>query len=70
MTSSMAREEMFAERYADTGLPMVYCNLVGGQDELVFDGRSMLMDAQGALSAPGPLCEEALLLAEFDPRHG
>ena len=49
---------------------MVYCNLVGGQDELVFDGRSMLMDGQGKLSAPGPLCEEALLLAEYDPVSG
>lgn len=65
-----ARREMFAERFADTGLPMVYCNLTGGQDELVFDGRSMLMDRAGKLSAPGPLCEEALLLAEYDPRNG
>ena len=65
-----AREAMFAERYADTGLPMVYCNLVGGQDELVFDGRSMLMGAQGGLSAPGPLCEEVLLLAQFHPDTG
>lgn len=61
------REVMFAERSSDTRLPIVYCNLVGGQDELVFDGRSMLMDADGSLSAPGPLCEEALLLARFDP---
>jgi NAD+ synthase (glutamine-hydrolysing) len=66
----LAREKMFSARYADTGLPMVYCNLVGGQDELVFDGRSMLMDGQGTLSAPGPLCEEALLLAEFNPGSG
>jgi NAD+ synthase (glutamine-hydrolysing) len=65
-----SREKMFSERYADTGLPMVYCNLVGGQDELVFDGRSMLMDAQGGLSVPGPLCEQALLLAEFNPADG
>jgi NAD+ synthase (glutamine-hydrolysing) len=61
---------MLSLRHADTGLPMVYCNLVGGQDELVFDGRSMLMDAQGNLSDPGPLCEEALLLAEFNPDNG
>lgn len=66
----LAREKMFAERYAETGLPMVYCNLVGGQDELVFDGRSMLMDARGVLSATGPLCEEALLLAEFNSGTG
>jgi NAD+ synthase (glutamine-hydrolysing) len=65
-----AREEMFASRHADAGLPMVYCNLVGGQDELVFDGRSMLMDRDGRLSGPGPLCQEALLLADYDPHTG
>jgi NAD+ synthase (glutamine-hydrolysing) len=62
-----ARLEMFAARHRDVGLPMVYCNLVGGQDELVFDGRSMLMDGQGQCSRPGPLCENRLLMAEFDP---
>jgi len=65
-----AREAMFAARHAETGLPMVYCNLVGGQDELVFDGRSMLMSGDGSLSGPGPLCQEELLLAEFDPESG
>lgn len=65
-----ARELMFAQRHADTGLPMVYCNLVGGQDELVFDGRSMLMDASGHLHPPGPLCEEALLLTRYSPGRG
>ena len=64
------RQDMLARRYAETGLPMVYCNLVGGQDELVFDGRSMLMDAAGDLSPPGPLCDEALLLADFDRLDG
>lgn len=66
----MARETMLAARHADTGLPLVYCNLVGGQDELVFDGRSMLMSRDGRLSPAGPLCEEALLLADFDPHSG
>jgi NAD+ synthase (glutamine-hydrolysing) len=65
-----ARKQMFAQRFAETALPMVYCNLVGGQDELVFDGRSMLMDRRGRLSGPGPLCEEALLLASYDPESG
>lgn len=66
----LAREAMFATRFSETGLPMVYCNLTGGQDELVFDGRSMLMDGRGQLSPPGPLCEEILLLAEYDPASG
>jgi len=65
-----ARLEAFAARHAECGLPVVYCNLVGGQDELVFDGRSLLMDASGRIGEPGPLCEEALLLADFDPASG
>ncbi len=64
------RKSMFADRHEDTGLPMVYCNLVGGQDELVFDGRSMLIDRQGNCSETGPLCEEFLLLADFHPDSG
>ncbi|NNK32071.1 MAG: NAD+ synthase [Xanthomonadales bacterium] len=62
-----ARLRMLAERHGETSLPMVYCNLTGGQDELVFDGRSLLVDGQGAVTARGPLCEEALLMAEFHP---
>jgi NAD+ synthase (glutamine-hydrolysing) len=64
------RRRMFTRRHEDTGLPMVYCNLVGGQDELVFDGRSMLMDGQGKCTGPGPLCEESMLLADFCPVIG
>jgi NAD+ synthase (glutamine-hydrolysing) len=65
-----ARRRMIAERHAETGLPMAYCNLTGGQDELVFDGRSMLIDRSGDVTAIGPLCEEALLLADFDGADG
>ena len=64
------RKEMFEARAEDIGLPMAYCNTVGGQDELVFDGRSMLMDRDGHLSVPGPLCEEKLLLADFQSAEG
>jgi NAD+ synthase (glutamine-hydrolysing) len=45
---------------------MVACNLVGGQDELVFDGGSCVLDAQGALARQGPFFEEALELYAFD----
>jgi len=62
------REEMFRARHDDCGLPGIYCNIVGGQDELVFDGRSMLVQGDGSLCGPGPLCQEALLLADYDPR--
>jgi NAD+ synthase (glutamine-hydrolysing) len=65
-----AREGMFSARQKELELPMAYCNLTGGQDELVFDGRSMLMDRNGNLSAPGPLCEEVLLLADYDASSG
>jgi NAD+ synthase (glutamine-hydrolysing) len=65
-----ARQQMLASRHAETGLPMVYCNLLGGQDELVFDGRSMLLDGRGVVSAIGPHCQEALLHADFEPSAG
>lgn len=65
-----ARLDIFSARHAESGLAMAYCNLVGGQDDLVFDGRSMLVDRDGRLSGPGPLCEEALLIADFDPSSG
>ncbi len=65
-----ARERMLKDRHRDTGLPIVFCNLVGGQDELVFDGRSLLIDGNGELGSPAPLCEEVLLSVEFDPASG
>jgi NAD+ synthase (glutamine-hydrolysing) len=48
------------KRVADTGLPMFYCNLVGGQDELVFDGRSMMFAADGQCQYMAPACEDDL----------
>lgn len=65
-----ARRKMLQERLAACGLPMVYCNTVGGQDELVFDGRSMLMSADGRVSSFVHICEEVLLIADFDPESG
>ena len=64
------RRQMLQQRLKASGLPMVYCNLVGGQDELVFDGRSMLMSATGKMSVFAPVCEEKLLFAEFDRDAG
>jgi len=61
---------MFNSRQADCGLPMVYCNLVGGQDELVFDGRSMLMDGDGQLSIVAEPCKEELIMARYSPDGG
>jgi NAD+ synthase (glutamine-hydrolysing) len=48
------------------GLALVYANLVGGQDELVFDGASFVLDAQGSLAACAPQFQEHLLLVDFD----
>ncbi len=48
------REEMLAERARATGVPVVYLNLVGGQDELVFDGASLVLDATGRVLHRSP----------------
>jgi NAD+ synthase (glutamine-hydrolysing) len=47
------------------GLPAVYANLVGGQDELVFDGGSFVLDGRGHIVASAPYFEEDVLVAEF-----
>ncbi|MFP4277032.1 MAG: NAD+ synthase [Wenzhouxiangella sp.] len=64
------RAEVLKSRQAETGLPLIYLNCVGGQDELVFDGHSLAIDADGCLSDPAPLCEEALLLLDFNADSG
>src|SRR5574343_923617 len=47
LDKTVDRQTVLAQRVAETGMAMVYCNLVGGQDELVFDGGSSLMAADG-----------------------
>jgi NAD+ synthase (glutamine-hydrolysing) len=54
------------QRAAEAGAPLVYANLVGGQDELVFDGDSIVVDAAGRELARGPQFEEALVVADLD----
>ena len=58
------REGMLATRAADIGAALAFCNQVGGQDELVFDGRSTLFDAAGAVVARGAQFEEDLVVAD------
>ena len=60
------REKMLATRAADNGLFVAYVNLVGGQDELVFDGDSMIYDPVGELVAHGSQFKEELLVADLD----
>ena len=58
------REERMAERARDTGLPVLYAHLTGGQDEVVFDGASFAVDPAGRIAARGPMFEEALVLLD------
>jgi NAD+ synthase (glutamine-hydrolysing) len=60
------RETMVATRAADHSVPIVYCNLVGGQDELVFDGGSAVYDGSGHLVARARQFEEDLLVVDLD----
>ena len=64
------RETMLATRAADASVPVVYVNLVGGQDELVFDGASMVFDEGGHLFARGRQFAEDLLVVDVDVRPG
>ena len=61
-----ARLDVTRTHVCGNGLALVYANLVGGQDELVFDGASFVLDARGTVSAVAPQFEEHLLLADFD----
>jgi NAD+ synthase (glutamine-hydrolysing) len=60
------RLDLVQRRAREAGAPLAYCNLVGGQDELVFDGDSILVSASGELLARGPQFEEALIIADLD----
>jgi NAD+ synthase (glutamine-hydrolysing) len=59
------REAMFAERALAYGASFAFCNLVGGQDELVFDGHSLVVDAEGTVIARAAQFEEELLVCEI-----
>jgi NAD+ synthase (glutamine-hydrolysing) len=59
------REALLVKRISETGLPMVYLNMVGGQDELVFDGGSVALDARGAVRFRAPTFTEGLYVVEL-----
>ena len=61
-----SRERMLATRASDNAAIVAYNNLVGGQDELVFDGNSMILDEKGRLVARGKQFEEDLVVADLD----
>jgi NAD+ synthase (glutamine-hydrolysing) len=63
---STFREKMISTRASDNVAMVAYCNLVGGQDELVFDGGSLVIDQRGELIVRGRQFEEDLVLADLD----
>jgi NAD+ synthase/NAD+ synthase (glutamine-hydrolysing) len=64
------REAMLGQMAAKHGLPLVYVNQVGGNDDLVFDGRSCGFDARGKLIARARGFAEDLVIMDLDPPHG
>ncbi len=63
--SQLNRERALAARARENTIPLVYVNMVGGQDELVFDGGSMVMDSGGVAVFRAPAFEENLYVAEL-----
>lgn len=63
---SRVREQMLATRARENGVIVTYTNMVGGQDELVFDGNSLILDQTGAVVLRGKAFEEDLLVADLD----
>jgi NAD+ synthase (glutamine-hydrolysing) len=61
------REEMLVTRARDNSCFVALCNAVGGQDELIFDGHSVVLDDEGEVIARAPGFEEALLVVDLDP---
>src|ERR671914_295626 len=64
-----ARERMLSVRASDYGCYVLFCNLTGGQDELVFDGHSVVFDPEGRLVARASQFREELLLVDLYPDH-
>jgi NAD+ synthase (glutamine-hydrolysing) len=60
------RLDLCVRRARQAGAALAYANMIGGQDELVFDGDSILVDAAGALLARGPQFEEALVVTDLE----
>ena len=69
MNKQARRYEVLRDRVAATATPVVYANLVGGQDELVFDGASFAMDGQGRLTHQLPAFVAALEFIDFADGH-
>nr|CDQ37510.1 Glutamine-dependent NAD(+) synthetase [Virgibacillus halodenitrificans] len=66
----LERERLFAERAQAAARPLVYLNQIGGQDELVFDGGSLVLDAQGEVAVRAPFWEVGLMPVRFTDAEG
>jgi NAD+ synthase (glutamine-hydrolysing) len=63
---SHTRDELAARRAQEAGAALIYVNMIGGQDELVFDGDSLIVDADGKLLSRAPQFAETLLVADLE----
>ncbi len=70
MRQPQTREEVLARRARENGVPLLYVNMVGGQDELVFDGGSFALDAAGETVFRAPMFEEGLHVVELETAAG
>ncbi len=70
LRSQSRREQVMRERVRENGLPAVYVNLIGGQDELVFDGGSFVMDATGRIVQREAVFVEGLFSAGIELHDG
>jgi len=66
LEKSKQREELLARRAGENNVAIAYLNLVGGQDDLLFDGGSLLVEPDGRIAARAPTFVDALLTAEYD----
>jgi NAD+ synthase (glutamine-hydrolysing) len=64
------RELLLAKRASESSIPMIYVNQVGGQDELVFDGNSFVVDGNGKVTQRAPAFEEGLFVSDFEIKGG
>jgi NAD+ synthase (glutamine-hydrolysing) len=66
LEKSTQRDELLARRARENNVAIVYLNLIGGQDDLLFDGASLLVEPDGRVAARAPAFVDALLAAEYD----
>ena len=66
LEKSGQREELLARRARENNVAIAYLNLIGGQDDLLFDGGSVLIEPDGRIAARAPAFVDALLVAEYD----